>query len=323
MRGEFSRLPLGALLAADVDVCAVLVPGENDHAVVNDQRTDAGVSQIDVSQDCTPVIQGRDTSPLRQLIYQPPPRSTLPLLTRAHEPSIITLAWERDIPVLELRRERDPAVVRTLAAYQPDVLCVACWPRRLPTSLLALGRLGCLNLHPALLPRHRGPAPLFWTLRHGDPTAGITVHLMDTTLDGGDILAQKAIALPDGIAGAELERRCAEAGGRLLAETIFALAQGIARRKPQPPSAGSYEPWPAPADLVITPDHSARWAFNFIRGAAHWAWPLVIVVAGHRFVVRDALDYTSTGSVSNGYRLAGDELWLACAPGVLHATIEA
>lgn len=297
MRGEFSRLPLAALLAAGVDVRAVLVPGED-----GDARSDA--------------------PPMQQLIYQPPPRSTLPLLTRAHESSIVTLAWERGVPVLELRRERAPAVAPALAAYQPDALCVACWPRRLPASLLALGRLGGLNLHPALLPLHRGPAPLFWTLRHGDTQAGITVHLMDATLDGGDILAQEPIALPDGISGAELEQRCAEVGGQLLAETVFALAGGRARRTPQPLGAGSYEPWPTPADLVITRDHSARWAFNFIRGAAHWAGPLVIVVARRRFVVRAALDYTSTGTVAGGYRLAGEELWLGCMPGVLHATIE-
>ena len=298
MRGEFSRLPLTALLDAGVDVRAVLVPGEGD--------------------DTAPT----DAPALQRLIYQPPPRSTLPLLTRTHEPSIITLAWEHGIPVLAPRRGRNAAVAPALAAYQADGLCVACWPRRLPASLLALPRLGCLNLHPSLLPAHRGPAPLFWTLRHGDAQAGVTVHLMDATLDGGDILTQADIALADGMTGAELERRCAEVGGHLMAETLAALAAGTAQRMPQPAGAGSYEPWPKFKDLVVRGNRSARWAFNFIRGAAHWAGPMLIAVAGNRFGVRAALDYTSDGRVPGGWRLEGDELWLGCAPGVLHVTVD-
>jgi methionyl-tRNA formyltransferase len=342
MRGEFSRLPLAALLAAGVDVRAVLVPGEDDGAALASRGVEAAT--------------GVRRTPLQQLVYQPPPRSTLPLLTRAAEPSIVSLAWERGIPVLELRDERDPAVAPALAAYHPDALCVACWPRRLPPALLALARLGCLNLHPSLLPAHRGPVPLFWALRHGDPHAGVTVHLMDAALDSGDILAQTEIPLEDGLTGAEIERRCASEGGRLLAESVIALARGTAHPTPQPPpprgeggpewtlqrgegpgqsasppragegpgerSSGSYEGWPGPDDLTVTPDRPARWAFNFLRGAAHWAGPLVIAVAGKRFVVRTALDYADVGSVPDGWRLASDELWLECAPGVLHVAVE-
>ncbi|HEV2236168.1 MAG TPA: formyltransferase family protein, partial [Ktedonobacterales bacterium] len=189
MAGAFSWLPLRALRADGIAVAAVLLP---------DDRPAAGAS-------------------LRALEPAAPPRSTLPLLTPHLEPSIVTLAWERAIPAYALARPVAGAALAALGDLGADVLCVACWPWRLPPALLALPPRGALNLHPALLPAHRGPAPLFWTLRAGDATAGVTIHQMDATLDGGAIVAREPVALYDGEAGDALERRCAETGGRLLA----------------------------------------------------------------------------------------------------------
>jgi methionyl-tRNA formyltransferase len=239
---------------------------------------------------------------------------------------MVTLAWARGIPVLAVARERDPRVRGRLSALAPDVVCVACWPRRVPVALLDLPHHGWLNLHPSLLPAHRGPAPLFWTLRAGDAEAGVTVHRMDATLDGGDILAQESIPMPAGISGAGLEDRCARAGGRLLARVLGALAGGTARPRPMDPSAGSYEPMPGPDDFIVTADRPARWAFNFTRGAAYWGGPIQIAVGGRRFAVAEALDYAADGHAADGemaepYRVAGDELWLRCAPGVLHVRL--
>lgn len=301
MRGQFSLAPLLALLAAGIAVRAVVMPAERGGP------------------------WPPDAPPLRQHLLRPVPRSTLPLLTPYQQQSIASLAGERGIPVLEVARQRDPAVpaaLAALAAYEPDILCVACWPHRLPPALLAVPRLGALNLHPSLLPAHRGPAPLFWTFRHGEHQTGATIHLMDETLDGGDILAQAALDVADGITGAELERQCAELGGRLMVDCARALAAGAAHPRAQTGNAASYEPWPSPEDFIVTPEHPARWAFNFLRGAAYWGGSLTIAVAGQRFIVRGALDYTAEGTLDAPYRQSGSELWLPCAPGILHAEVE-
>ncbi|HEV7126009.1 MAG TPA: formyltransferase family protein, partial [Ktedonobacterales bacterium] len=215
---------------------------------------------------------------------------------------------------------------RTLAAYDADALCVACWPRRLPAPLLTLPRLGALNLHPSLLPAHRGPAPLFRTLRHGDGHAGVSIHVMDETLDGGPLLAQVPIELADGMTGAEIERKCATVGGQLMADAVRALASGDVRPATQPADRGSYESWPTPADFVVTPEHSARWAFNFIKGAAYWGGPLVIRAGGQSFAVQTALDYTvaqpsHAPETAGKVRRVDNELWLACSPGTLHVRL--
>jgi methionyl-tRNA formyltransferase len=290
MHGAFSRAPLAALLTAGLDVRAVLVPGSAD------AHKDDGIL------------------PVRPLVPRPVLRSTLPLVTPFHQPSIVSQAWEREIPVLEVACERDPRALTALAAFEADVACVACWPRRMPPALLALFRAGCLNVHPSLLPTHRGPAPLFWTLRAGDSCAGVTVHLMDETLDGGDIVAQEAFPVPEGVTGATLETRSAEVGGRLLVST---LADGDIQCIRQSAGAGSYEPWPEPDDFVVTPDRSARWAFNFLRGAGYWGGPLIVGAAGRRFTVSDALEYDPTGSLGAAYQLDGSTLRLQCTPGIL------
>ena len=106
----------------------------------------------------------------------------MPLLATQSDQNIVALATERNIPVWEVGDLRASATRETLAGYAPDALCVACFARKLPASLLALPRLGALNVHPSLLPDNRGPDPLFWTFWRGDEATGVTIHLMDERL---------------------------------------------------------------------------------------------------------------------------------------------
>jgi methionyl-tRNA formyltransferase len=84
-----------------------------------------------------------------------------------------------------------------LRAYDLDL--VLCWgfPWKIPLSALQIPRLGSVNCHPALLPRHRGPVPLAWALREGDGQYGVTWHRMDAELDTGPILAQATVPMED------------------------------------------------------------------------------------------------------------------------------
>jgi methionyl-tRNA formyltransferase len=245
------------------------------------------------------------------------------MLSTAVEPSALSLAFERGIEAFEIADVRDPSIAHLLELLHAEVACVACWPRRIPASVLARFPLGVLNLHPSLLPVHRGPVPLFWTLRHGDVRAGITVHLMDDTVDSGPILAQRQVEMEDGTSGLELETRCAVVGGELLARCVLDLAGERLRPRPQEPGAGSYEPWPQASDFVVSNASSARWAYNFIRGAAYWGGPIVIDCAGTRFTVREALGYARDEDCEEVWRRQGDELLVRCRPGVLRVLIEA
>ena len=287
MSGQFSYLPLVALLDAGIDVVGIVVPA------------------------------GRHEGPL---VRVPPPgaRSPLPILNPFFQPTILHLAWERDLPAFEVGQLDTPHARATLAALQPDAICVACYPRRFPASLLSHPRLGCLNVHPSLLPSYRGPEPLFHAFRNGEPSTGVTVHLMDQRLDTGPILLQEAIDLPDGIDGDDVERRCARLGGRLLVDALAGLSARMLDPRPQP-AAGTRAPFPSAGDWVIGTDWPARRAFNFMRGTAAWGEPYQIVIGDEQLKLSSAISYRADASLDAVYTRDGDEVNIQLAPGVLRA----
>jgi len=285
MLGEFSLRPLAALLKAGETVCAVLVPASGATA----------------------------TAP-QPLFPLKPDHGGLPVVSGYPLRNVVTLAWERNIPVYEVGSLSHP----DLLAFQPDVIAVSCFPKILPPSLLTLPKLGALNLHPSLLPKYRGPEPLFWQFRNGETRAGVTLHFMNERPDAGDILLQTEVAFPDGITGAEAERLCAVAGSRLMGEGMKLLSGGTPPRQKQNESEATYFPNPTRADFILPTNHSARWAFNFMRGANGWPWPFEIRAGDRAFHVREAMDFSPDAVLGEPYRIEGDELLhLQFSPGVL------
>ncbi len=304
MSGQFSRLPLEALIEAGFDVRALVVAA-------------AGASAANAQSDAEPFTMLRLPPPARQQY-----RRGLPMLQQAPEPGMLSIARARDIPVLEVSRLGDERMLRALAAFEPDAICVACFPLRLPETVLRLPRLGCLNLHPSLLPRNRGPDPLFWTFRQGDETTGVTVHIMTAAMDTGPIVTQQAIPVPDGITEHELERRAALVGGRLLVRAVRGLMMGEIHPLPQDQTVATVFGFPEGDDFLVSPDRSARWAFNFIQGVIGRGEPMWIPTPDAVFRVVAALDYDVRAQQMSLWHTSGDELWLRCTPGVLHVRIE-
>jgi methionyl-tRNA formyltransferase len=257
--GPLSLAPLERLLAAGFELCgvALLAPHPGAPAV----RT-----------------------------LPPTPQPPIPLVGSGAGRTIAHAAWERGAPALQIGSLDAAEALAALAALRPDVACVSCWARRIPPALLALPPRGFLNLHPSLLPRHRGPAPLFWALREGAPL-GVTVHLMDARFDTGPILTQAPLDAQDGASGAELDALCGDVGGRLMAEALAGLAAGTLSPRPQPPG-GSYEGIPRPEDFSIDRAWSARRAFRFMRGTEEWGEPYSITAGGEALLLRRARGYT-------------------------------
>ncbi len=311
MSGVFTARPLAALLEAGIAVRAfvlpALTPADGSHAA--------------------------DVPPIRALPSPAPahmPRRALPLLDSSPaDSSSRQMAAAHGIPVFEVADLAAPETLAALGALAPDAIAVACFPRRLPPALLRLPRLGALNLHPSLLPDNRGPDPLFWTFYHGDEQTGVTVHLMDETLDTGPVLAQETIAVPEGISETLLERACAEAGGRLLVASLRALADGIAHPTPQDESRATRHSFPLPKDYVVSPQWPARRAYRFVQGVSGRGVPVLVDVDGRGFQVLGAMGYEEQERMDAPLRLDrgtdvpehGDVLALRCAPGVLYARV--
>jgi methionyl-tRNA formyltransferase len=271
MRSNFSHPSLRALLAAGIEVSAVLTPAHLVRA---------------------------DVPALRRIEPPNKRRTLLPVQQSGLHTSVPQLAWDRAIPLWEVARIDDPAVLELCRSMQPDLLCVACFAQRIPRAILDIPRLGCLNVHPSLLPDNRGPEPLFWTFRLGQERSGVTVHLMDEGLDTGAIVAQSELTIPEGITYAELEGRAAELGGTLLVQAILDLFHGQATPRPQNESQSHSYPFPSNQqgreDFVIHPEQwDARHVFNFICGVKDWGEQLLLVAdAELTLEVEDALVYS-------------------------------
>ncbi|HSP16199.1 MAG TPA: formyltransferase family protein [Thermoanaerobaculia bacterium] len=126
-----------------------------------------------------------------------------------------------------------------------DLICVATFPRLLPPEILDHARVGGLNLHGSLLPRHRGPDPLFWTYFDADRECGITLHWMNSAADGGDIAAQRRWELVPGTRATAVYKRQVDEGMNLLADELQYVARGNRRGTPQDVSLATHEPSPS------------------------------------------------------------------------------
>jgi len=122
---------------------------------------------------------------------------------------------------------------------QCDLICVASFPRVIPRTILARASRGGLNVHASLLPKHRGPDPLFWTYFDFDESAGVTLHWIDEGIDSGDVVAQRAWPLERGTRAIDLYMQQAEAGAQILDNAIANI--GSLTRTPQDASRATID----------------------------------------------------------------------------------
>ncbi len=128
----------------------------------------------------------------------------------------------------------------TIAGCQADVMVVVAYGLMLPADILALPRLGCLNVHASLLPRWRGAAPIQRAIAAGDAETGATIMQMDTGLDTGDMLLQVKTGISDKDTGGSLHDRLAKLGAQALIDTLAQLAAGNVTPTPQDNNAAVY-----------------------------------------------------------------------------------
>ncbi|HRQ02292.1 MAG TPA: methionyl-tRNA formyltransferase [Ottowia sp.] len=243
-------------------------------------------------------------------------------------------ALAHQIPVIQPRSLRldgkypeDAAAAReALLAAAPEVMVVAAYGLILPTWVLDLPRLGCLNIHASLLPRWRGAAPIHRAIEAGDQATGITIMQMDAGLDTGDMLLVDRIPIAPGDSTATLHDQLATLGGRLIVRALGALelaARGALPSTPQPAEGVSYAhkiekheaaiDWSLPAAVI---GRRIR-AFDPFPGASS-------VLGGEtiKFWRASADDTAQAPEASAGQVLSVSDagVRIACGQGVLCAT---
>ena len=174
------------------------------------------------------------------------------------------------IPVRQSASLKEAAA--EIAALAPALIVVAAYGLMLPPAVLALPRLGCVNLHASLLPRWRGAAPIQRALLAGDAATGVCIMRMEAGLDTGPVYACERVAIAARDTAATLATRLAAAGARLLVATIAALESGAAVATPQAAAGVSYARKLEKQEALI--DWSASAAELDRRVRAFVPWPV-------------------------------------------------
>jgi methionyl-tRNA formyltransferase len=155
-------------------------------------------------------------------------------------PPVKALAGDWQLPVLQPPSLVDTAVVAGLAEYRPDIIVVAAFGQILPPSLLGLPRHGCINIHPSLLPRHRGASPVASAILAGDEFTGVSIMLMDSGLDTGPVLSRAQIAIAGGDTTGSLNGKLSFISAGLLQEVLQRWPRGEITPQSQNEAGASY-----------------------------------------------------------------------------------
>ncbi len=148
-------------------------------------------------------------------------------------PPVKLAALDLSLPILQPATLRDPAVVDALRALDPAAIVVFAYGEILRRAILDLPPYGCLNLHPSLLPRWRGPTPINAAILAGDRVTGVSIIRMDPGMDSGPLLAQEEAPILPADTAATLGARLAEQGATLLATTLAQHLRGATVAQPQ------------------------------------------------------------------------------------------
>jgi len=180
-------------------------------------------------------------------------------------PPVKVFALERGIPIFQPANLRLEQAQQELAGLRPDVIVVAAYGKLLPELVLSAPAHGCLNIHPSMLPKYRGPSPVATAILNGETATGVTLMLLDAGMDTGPIVAQRGFPLSGSETAEDLTPALFQLGGELLLENL--------------------EPWMAGQVPAINQDASQATLTSKLQrsdGEADWLLSAVELERRHR-----------------------------------------
>jgi len=204
-------------------------------------------------------------------------------------------ALEAGVPVYQPEKIKSESSLDYFKRLAPDVVVIIAYGQIIPAALIAIPRLGWINLHGSLLPKYRGAAPINWAIINGERVTGLTTMQIDAGLDTGPLLLKYQTGIGPDETAPDLYGQLAEAGAPLIAETLKQLDQGEITATPQDNSQATLAPplkkedgridWFLPAPKIYNRIRGLQpWpgAFTTFRGATCriWGKPLKPVSAG-------------------------------------------
>jgi methionyl-tRNA formyltransferase len=237
-------------------------------------------------------------------------------------PPVKVLATSLGIPVYQpksIRKGEFPDKFRELA---PDLAVVVAFGRIIPEDMLAVPRLGFVNVHASLLPRFRGAAPIQRAIMEGEDLTGVTIMQLDAGLDTGDILFQLPCPIEHGATAGDLHDTLSVLGAKALLLTLPTIEAGTVEPVRQDDSLATLAPILQKEDGRVDFSLPARRVFDHVRGVHPWPGAFTSF-RGRGLKIHPPLDYRDGepgGAPGAIVRLGEDAIEVACGSGVLLLT---
>jgi methionyl-tRNA formyltransferase len=203
------------------------------------------------------------------LVVTAPPKQAGRGRNLKHVP-VATWAKERGLPLLETDRANDPQTLEALAAIAPDIIIVCAYGTFLGKKLLSMGKVPPINIHPSLLPRHRGPAPINWSIIQGDKECGVSIIFLEREMDAGPILGQKSIPLKEGTPAPIIAHELSLLSASLLEEVLKQLNDGTSKPQVQDSSRATVNRLLEKRDGYLNFQLPAETLASLINGVDPW-----------------------------------------------------
>lgn len=185
-------------------------------------------------------------------------------------PPVIEAARRLELPTAQPKGLKGGRFNRPLLDSGAEIAVVVAYGKLIPAEVLDLPARGFVNLHPSLLPRHRGPSPIQWALVCGDRTTGVTTMQLDEGMDTGPILLQERLDIEPRDTAETLSPRLAELGARLMVTTLDRLEDGTLTPTPQPNDGVNVTPMLRRSFAKVDWSMPARQLVNRLRGFTPW-----------------------------------------------------
>jgi methionyl-tRNA formyltransferase len=212
---------------------------------------------------------------------------------RGHHPQagpVKQLAERQGLPILQPVRLRDETFLDALRALNPDLGVVAAYGKILNDAVLAVPKMGLVNVHASLLPKYRGAAPIHRAVMAGETTTGVTIMRVVKALDAGPMISTVTRPIGEDETSADVERDIARLGAHALVEAVEALAGGRASETPQNESEATYAHKLDKADGIIDWSRTAREIHNQIRGLHPWPHAFSDLQGERTIILRSEVD---------------------------------
>jgi len=222
--------------------------------------------------------------------------------------------------LIETRDINSPETLNSIRELHPELIFVVGWSQLVRDSFIKLAPEGVFGMHPTLLPRHRGRAPIPWAILTGLARTGVTLfEILDATADSGEIVGQVVLDIAPDETATTLFRRLAEAHVQLTREFVPQLVARTAPRIPQDPSRASSWPKRTPADGIIDWETRAPYLYDWVRAQTR-PYPGAFTFLGdEKVVVWDARPVALEESVPAGtiVEVSSEGPVVACGEGGL------